>query len=306
MPTTNSDGPIRIVMPFKLGGFSDTIMNNMLPRFTELLGTEVRIEYDPGRPGGCVAPCNVSKAVPNGKTLLIGTTGNITLLPAIYPNYGINPLTDLTPITLLAQAANILVTRPGLGADDFAGLIALAKEKPGELTYNPINPGSIHYVEMLTLEKEAGIRLAPAQFGGNPYEAVMAGEIDIFISTPARTYPRLASGEMIGIAVMAKERVTGAPNLPTFPELGIPSLHTGSWTGLFGPPGMDAELAAEIASTAKKALVTTDGITDVLDKVGMSLDVSASPEMFQSYLESETERLAKDVAITRMPVLEDD
>jgi len=306
MAIPGSSGPVRIVMPFGPGGFSDTIIENMLPRFSELLEGEVTVAYNPGRPGGCVAPRNVSKAAPDGKTLLIGTTGNIALLPAIYPNYGIDPLTDLTPVTLLAQAADILVTRPGLGADNLEGLIALAKEKPGELTYNPINQGSIHYLEMLTLQKEAGIEFAPALFGGNPYDAVMAGEIDIFISTPARTYPRLASGEMVGMAVMAKERMTGAPDLPTFPEMGIPSLHTGSWTGLFAPPGMDEDLVADIADAAKQALATTDGITDVLDQVGMTLDVSDSPAAFRAYLESETARLAGDVAATGMPVLTDD
>ena len=86
---------VRIVQPFRPGGFSDTIVDNMLAKFSELLGQEITIEYDHGAPGGCVAPENVAAADADGYTILIGTIGNISLLPAIYAGYKIDPLKDL-------------------------------------------------------------------------------------------------------------------------------------------------------------------------------------------------------------------
>ena len=302
--------PVKLLSPFGPGGFTDFIVENMIPRFSELLGSEIRVDYKPGRPGGCLAPRIAAKAAPDGKTLLVGTVGNTALLPAIYPNYGINPLTDLTPISLLVQAADILVARPDLPVNDLDGLIALAKQEPEGLTYNPIASGSIHYLEFLMLMNESNIKLSSPVFSNNPneapYRAVAEGDVDLLISTPARTFPRLRTGEMKGIALIARERSVGAPGLPTFPELGIQSLHTGSWTGLFGPPGMSKELVREIADAVRDALYTTEGLGETLGQRGMTLEVSESPEAFRAYLETEMVRLAKEVSITDMPFVEED
>lgn len=124
--------PLRIINPFKPGGFSDTIVEKMTPKFSELLGQEIEVEYRHGFPGGCVAPEYVATSEPDGHTLLIGTIGNIALLPTIYPGYKIDPLIDLAPITLLAQAADILVTHPAAPFSTFEEMCDFAKQNPGK------------------------------------------------------------------------------------------------------------------------------------------------------------------------------
>ena len=296
------DKPVRIINPFRPGGFSDVVVNAMTPKFAALLGAEIKIEYMPGVPGGRVAPEYVAASEADGQTLLIGTIGNIALLPAIYPGYKINPLTDLAPISLLAEAADILVTHPASPIKSLDDMIAAAKERPGTLTYNAVNPGSIHYLEMKLLIDEAGIELAKPIFGGKPFEDILSGRVDLFVSTPANIIPRIREGRLRPLAIFARDRAPALPGVPTLPDAGFPSLHTGSWTGLFAAAGTPGPVI-EALSDAARAAVHDGAVTEAAAKMAMAVRTHETPADFTAFLASETARLAGGVKLTDIPII---
>ena len=144
---TFPDKPIRIILPFGPPGFSSRVAFALGPHMAKILGQEVVFEHITGGQGGANGPRAAAAAEPDGYSLLMATIGNIALLPHIMPEYGINPLTDLTPILKIADTPNILVANPSLGVATLDDLIAAAKANPGSIRYHAINERSIHRLE---------------------------------------------------------------------------------------------------------------------------------------------------------------
>lgn len=287
--------PVRIILPFGRGGSSDTFVRAMQPALEKSLGQSVVLDNVVGGPGGSEGPEEAAGEAPDGYTLLVMTIGNAALLPTTYPEYGINPLRDLVPVTRLAELPNVLVARSSLPAKTFEEFVSLAKSKPGQITYS--GPGvsltSIHGVEFQAIMKERGIDLKRLEIeGGNKgaLEALKAGKLDVFMTTAPYVLPGVRSGVTRALAIAATHPSPAFPGIPMMTEVGVPSLTAGSWMGILAPAGtpkpvIDKLFAAIKTAAGDPALAASAGAN------GMEVSLSRSPDDFREFIERETERL---------------
>ena len=287
--------PVRIILPFGRGGSSDTFVRAMQPKLETALGQPVVLENVMGGTGGSKGAEVAAAAAPDGYTLLVMTIGNAALLPTTYPEYGIEPLRDLAPITRLAELPNVLVARSSLPASTFEEMVALAKRRPGQITYS--GPGlsltSIHGVEFAAIIEERGIDLKqlPIEGGNNgALEALKAGTLDVFMTTSPYVLPSVRSGATKALAIAATKRSPAFPGIPMMTEVGVPTLTAGSWMGILAPAGTPTT----VLDTLFKA-ITTAAEDPELEQValedGMEVSLSRSPEEFRTFVADETTRL---------------
>ena len=291
--------PVRIILPFGRGGSSDTFMRAMQPALEKRLGQPVVLENVVGGTGGSRGAEVAAAAAPDGYTLLVMTIGNAALLPTTYPEYGIEPLRDLAPVTRLAEEPNVLVARSSLPATTFEELVALAKSQPGQITYS--GPGvsltSIHGVEFAAIIEEGGIDLKklPIEGGNNgALQALDAGTLDLFMTTAPYVLPGVRSGATRALAIAATHRSPAFPGIPMMTEVGVPTLTAGSWMGILAPAGTPqsvlGKLFAAITTAAEDPELERSALED-----GMEISLSRSPDDFKTFIEKETARLRSAV-----------
>lgn len=290
------DKPIRWILPFPTGGSSNEVAGFMKPVMEEALGRSIEFDIITGGRGGSNGPIAAAAAAaePDGCTMLMATVGNMALLPSILPDYEITPLEDLIPVTKVADTPDPLVAHSSLGVSTLDELIAAARDRPGEITYNPINAASIHRLEFISLMNAAGIELKQVDVEGGANGAIAAvgnGDLDVLFMTAPRTLAPIADGRINGLAVASPRRARALPDVPTFAELGYPALEIGSWMGLLMPAGSPDEAVAAIFDAAAAALSDADIIEKAAER-GLDIDASASPAAFRGFVEAETDRLA--------------
>jgi tripartite-type tricarboxylate transporter receptor subunit TctC len=292
--------PVRIILPFGRGGSSDTFVRAMQPKLETALGQPVVLENVMGGTGGSKGAEVAAAAAPDGYTLLVMTIGNAALLPVTYPEYGIEPLRDLAPVTRLAELPNVLVARSSLPADTFEEMVDLAKSRPGQITYS--GPGlsltSIHGVEFAAIIKERGIDLKqlPIEGGNNgALEALKTGTLDVFMTTSPYVLPGVRSGVSKALAIAATQRSPAFPGIPMMTEVGVPTLSAGSWMGMLAPAGTPQPVLDKLFMAITTAAQDPELKRIALDD-GMVVSLSRSPDDFRAFIESETARLRSVVA----------
>ncbi len=290
---TFPDKPIRIILPFGPSGFSSRVGFALGPHIAETLGQEIVFEHITGGQGGANGPRAAAEAEPDGYSLLMGTIGDIALLPHIMPEYGIDPLTDLTPILKIADTPNILIANLSLGVTTLDDLIAAAKANPGSIRYHAINERSIHRLEFKSFISETDIVLTevPPKGGSEgAIEAILDGDIDLTITTGPRLLESIQAEDVFAIAAICPERTNVYPYVPTMKELGLTSTGSGSWMGLFAPAGVPEDIMEALFNAAHKACTEPDVIA-VLAEQAATVNPSTSPAEALTFVESETERL---------------
>lgn len=289
------DRPIRWILPFPPGGSSNEAAEFMQPYMEQSLGQTIGFENITGGRGGSNGPVAAASRPADGYTMLMATVGNMALLPVLLDDYEIEPLRDLTPVTMVANTPDPLVAHASLGVSTVDELVAEAKHRPGEITYNPINAASIHRLEFLSLTQALDIELKEVAVEGGANGAIAAverGDLDILFMTAPRTLEPIADGRLKGLAVASPSRAGALPDVPTFKELGIDSLAIGSWMGLFVPAGTPTEAVDLLHKAANQALSQPDVARKISER-GLDVMGSDSPAAFRDFVEAETDRLAK-------------
>ena len=289
---------IKIILPFGPPGFSSRVGFALQPHLSKFLETKITFEHITGGLGGSNGPRAAAKCAPDGYSLLLATIGNIALLPNILSDYGIDPIKSFIPVTKIAVTPNILVARTGLGATSLNDILKLAQEHPGKLKFHGINERSIHMLEFKSLIAETSIKLNSIKPEGGSEGAIRAmknGEIDLTITTGPRLLEGIRLGEFVAIAAISDQRTTFYPEIPTMAELGLKTIGSGSWTGLFVPKGIpnhilkkifDATIYAAQKKTVVQELNEQAAIIDLNNSLGDALD----------FVKSETDRLRKACA----------
>lgn len=249
------DAAVRMVVPMAAGGPADLIARHLAERLREPLGAKVIIENKPGA-NGATGAAAVSTAEPDGRTLLLATSGLFTITPHLDKKSSLDMATDLTPISLVVVNGTALVVRTSLPAGNVAELIALSK-----VSAKPLSLGSAGFGNILHLYVELLKEATKTDFLHVPYRGVapamtdaIAGTIDgLFADLPA-ALPQIQGGSMKAIGLVGESRSKAAPDIPTIAEQGFPGVTGASWFGLFGPAKMDPALAAKIAEKVRVAL----------------------------------------------------
>src|SRR6267378_4859567 len=278
--------PIRLVVPFPPGGSSDSVARVVVQKFSEGLGQPAVIENRPGV-AGLLGSEAVAKAAPDGYMLLLGSVSSLAVAPHMFANPKIDPAKDFAAIAPIMSSPLTVIARPALPVDSIAGLIALARSKPGALNYGAAGVGTHVYLVGELFKKQAGFDavFVPFQGGAPTMTALLAGNIDYKFDVVNTTLPQARAGKVKVLAVTSASRVPLMPEVPTLAESGFPGIDASAWVGVVGPaglpPGIVSRLNAEIGNA-----VSSRSLNEVYVSQGAVPEV-ASPVVFAEMIRRE-------------------
>lgn len=249
------DHAITLIVPNPPGGLVDTSARLLSEPLGRLLNETVIVENKPGASGN-TAYQFVAKAKPDGYTLLISYSGYHVGNPALMDKLPWDPLKDFAPIALLTVSTNVIAVHPSIPVNNLKELIAYAKANPGKLNYASQGNGSVSHIGTEIFKQTTGIEMVhvPYKGSGPAIQDVLAGQVQVFITTPPSVMQHVQSGKLKGLAVTGKTRHPSMPNVPTTAEAGLPSFQLESWVALYAPASTPAPVIAKLSEAVKKGL----------------------------------------------------
>ncbi|MEO7725693.1 MAG: tripartite tricarboxylate transporter substrate binding protein [Burkholderiales bacterium] len=290
--------PIRIVVPYPAGGPVDITIRAISPRLNESLKQPVVID-NRGGAGGTIGADLVAKAAPDGYTLLACSTGN-TINATLVPGLPYDFVRDFTPVTMLAIITSILVVNPAVPARSVAELIALARAKPGELSYASTGNGTPTHLAAELFKSMAGVNIVHIPYKGGAPAAVdlLAGQVQLsFISAPA-VMPHVKSGRLRALAVTNAKRSQLLPSLPTVAESGLPGYESEGWHGLCAPARLPAAISDRLYRESSAALHRPETATLLIN--GGAEPIGMPPAQFAALIRADIAKWAKVIKATNM------
>jgi tripartite-type tricarboxylate transporter receptor subunit TctC len=291
--------PIRIVVPFTPGGSNDLLGRVIAQKFTEAWGQPAIIDNRPGG-GSTIGIEVVVRAAPDGYTLLT-TSGGIAINVSLY-KLSFNPVTDLTPVALLAQMPYLLTVNPSLPAKSVQDLIKLAKAQPGKLVYSTSGAGTSSHLTMEMFKSAAKLDMlhVPYKGGAPSVTAVMSGEAQMTFNVITGTLPYVKSGKMRAIGVSSAKRAEVAPEIPTIAESGLPGFEVLAWYNMFAPAKTPRPIVNRINGEINRMLQLPD-VRERFRALGVS-PLSGTPEDLGKLLKSEIVRYGKLIKETGIKI----
>jgi tripartite-type tricarboxylate transporter receptor subunit TctC len=268
---TFPDRPITLVVPNPPGGLVDTSARLLSEPLSRVIGQPVIVDNKPGASGN-TAYQYVAKAKPDGYTLLISYSGYHVANPALMDKLPWDPIKDFSPIALLTVSTNVIAVHPSVPVNNLKELIAYAKANPGKLNYASQGNGSVSHIGTEIFKQATGVDMVhvPYKGSGPAIQDVLAGQVQVFISTPPSLMQHIQSGKLKGLAVTGKTRHPGMPNVPTTTEAGLPSFQLESWVALYAPAGTPAPIIAKLTDSVKQSLALPE-VKERADTAGVEL-----------------------------------
>jgi len=279
--------PVRIILPYPPGGASDVTARLLGAKMGETWGTAVVIENRPGG-NGIVANEAAARAPADGYTVIMANLGPNAINPAVYEKLPYNTLKDFAPVILTTIVPLVIVTSVDSPIKSLAQLIAMAKEKPGEIAFGSPGNGSGGHLAGELLYAMSGSKLLHIPYKGDAPAIidVMGGRVAVAFPTVLAGVPHIKSGKLRALAVTSQKRIESLPDVPTVDEaLGIQGYQAVSWGGFMVPSGTPAEVIAKMNAAVNKALLEPD-VASKLKGQGAEI-VGGSPEAFDKFLRAE-------------------
>ena len=285
---------VRIVVPFAPGGATDALARSIAQRITELTGQTAIVENRAGANGN-IGTELVARAKPDGLTLLL-TINSHVVNPSLYKNLPFDAIKDFQPLTLVATAPNVLVARPNFPADNIRARIALAKQKPGQLTYASAGTGSGSHLAGVLFDSMAGVEMVHVPYKGVTLAMtdIMGGQVDLCFSVLSVIYPLVTANKVKPIAIAALKRSPLLPELPTVDESGLPGFDVFSWFGLFMPATPPSAVLSGLQDTLGKITHASD-FRQGFAKQGLDI-VGDTPQEFERFLRKDQALWTKIIA----------
>jgi tripartite-type tricarboxylate transporter receptor subunit TctC len=251
--------PITIVVPTAPGGSTDFTARLIAEPLSKALGQAVVIDNKPGASGN-IGNQIVARSKPDGYTLLLAYSGYQVANPHLFKQAGWDPIRDFTPVAMLTRAPQVVTINPNLPVNNMAELIAYAKKNPGKLNYASSGNGSIQHIAGEVFKQTAGtfITHIPYRGSGPAVQDLMAGQVDIFITTPAGVVSQIQAGKLRGLAVTGQSRLSSLPNVPTAKEVGLASFQLDSWFALYAPANTPPEVVQTLSTELSRILDNPD------------------------------------------------
>jgi tripartite-type tricarboxylate transporter receptor subunit TctC len=237
---------VRLVLGYAPGGGTDIVARALAQRLTETWGVQVVVENRPGA-DTIIATEIVANAQPDGYTLLLANSTNATN-PSIYAKLPYDPARDFTSVTMLAAAVNLMSANPVFPPNNVKELVALAKSRPGEVTYASVGAGSSQHllVEHFALRAKVKLNHVPYKGGGPALIDTIAGHVPTMIGTIATSEAYIKAGKIKPLVVFSAKRSNALPQTATIGEQGFPDLQSDYWIGIAGPARLPAPIVAKL------------------------------------------------------------
>jgi tripartite-type tricarboxylate transporter receptor subunit TctC len=239
-------GPIRMFSGFAAGGTVDIVARDIAAELEKVFGQPVIVENRPGA-NGATATAALAKSKPDGHTLMVVVSGHITN-SLLYQNLGFDPLKDVVPVSLIAASPLLVFAHPSFGPSDVTSLVALAKEKPGSISYATPGTGSIQHLSMELLAYLAQIKLihVPYRGGAPALNDVLGGHVPVSVLSVFQALSLVQEKRLKPLAVTSRGRTDALPDVASMAESGVPDYEAELWFGLIAPAGTPNEVIAKI------------------------------------------------------------
>ena len=284
--TSYPEKPVRIVVPGPAGGGFDIIARTVAQKFSEAWAKPVLIENVPGA-AGSVGAERVAKSAADGYTLVFSGDAAMTTNMTLYPKLGYDSLRDFAPIMIFVETPNILIVHPSLPVKNVKELVALAKSRPGQITYASVGAGTSQHLAGALLAHSAAIDInhIPYKDAAQAMTDVIAGRVTMTFGNTLFTLPLVRAGKVRAVAVSSRKRVAAAPELPTVAESGYPGFHAVAWLGLLAPAGKPAAVLGKVQQESARVIAMPDVRSKIIENGGEI--VGNSPAEFAAQIMAE-------------------
>jgi tripartite-type tricarboxylate transporter receptor subunit TctC len=288
--------PVRVVVGLAPGGATDIQTRLFAQKLSESFNRPFVVENRTGA-GGTVAYAQVAKSPPDGYTLL-GVAGGYTITPAVYSKLPYDPVKDLAPISLVAQAPFLLVTHPSLPVTTVKDLLALARSKPGMLDCASAGHGTSTHMAFELLRTLTGVKITHVPYKGTGQALVdaMAGQVHMLFGNVLSLLPHVRAGRLRALGVTTAKRSTVLPDLPTLAESGVPGYENSTWHGWLAPAGTPPAILNRLNAELVKSARAPDVVERLAPDGGEP--VGSTPEQFARYIVTDMARWSKLVKET--------
>ncbi len=285
---------IRLIVPFSPGGVADTSARVVADRLGARLGQQVLVENRAGASGN-IGTQMVAQSAPDGHTLVLGFDGTMVINPWVFPSIPFDSVKDFAPVTKLGDATLIMVAHPSVPAKDIRELIALAKAKPGSLSFGTSGTGGTPHLAGELLNQRAGIALThiPYKGGGQAVGDVVGGQIPLVYTAIASAQQYVKSGRLKALGVSGAKRSSSLPDVPTFIESGLDGFVVDSWVGIFAP----AKTPRAIVDRLQRELAAILALPEVRERYAvLGIEpVGNTPEQFGEQVRADLAKWEKVV-----------
>jgi tripartite-type tricarboxylate transporter receptor subunit TctC len=288
--TTYPTKAIHFITPFPPGGSLDPLTRLSAQKLSEKWGQPTVVENRPGA-NTIIGTSAVAKAAPDGYTILVAGTPHV-VNPSLFAT-PYDAIKDFAPIATIARSRQILLVNPSLPVNNLQALIAMAKAKPGQLTYGSSGTGNTNHLAGELLCNLAGIKMLhiPYKGAGPAIIDLISGQLQLSFHVTISVIPHIKSGRLKPIAVSGKTRTQALPQVPVFAEAGLPAFDISGWTGMFAPAGTPKDIVDKISGEMGRILAAPDVVERLVNQ-GLEPLIS-TPEQFAALLKSDMAKFSK-------------
>jgi len=286
--------PIRIIVPFPAGGIADLFGRVIGQKFSESWGQPVVVDNRPGA-GGNIGAEIVAKSPPDGYTLVTGSIGTHAVNVSLFSKLPYDPIRDFAPVSLIMEAEGLLVVHPSVPAKTVKELIALARSRPGQLSYASAGHGTAAHLAGELFKSMAKVDMVHVPYKGNvpAITDLIAGQTSLLFATMPTVLPQVQAGRLRALAVTSSARSPAAPELPTIAEAALPGYSVTNWIGVFAPAGTPREIILKLNAEIVRTMQAPDIQKRLLNE-GAKF-TPWSPDQFASFVKAELAKWAKVV-----------
>lgn len=285
------DRAIRLIIPFAPAGTNDIIGRVVAQKASELLGQTIVADNRAGA-GGTIGSTLAARSQPDGYTLLLGHIGTLAVNPTLYRKPGYDPLTDFTPITLVAKLPNLMAVFPKLPSKTVQEFVALAKAKKGGLSYGSGGVGGAAHLATEYFKQQTGIDIVHVAYRGTGLAVVdvISGQLAMTMAGIPAIIPHVRNGNLRAMAVTGAQRSRMLPDLPTVAESGVPGFEATQWYGIVTPAGAPKTVLSTLHGAIVKAVQSPE-VSERFAADGAE-PFTNSPQEFRAYIKAEIDRWA--------------
>lgn len=278
--------PIRMIVPYAPGGNVDISARIVAPHLTEVLGQSVVVDNRPGA-GGNLGASLVAKSTPDGYTLLVGSSGPLSVNPVVYKNLPYDSVKDFAPLSAVQSVPLIVLTGPKSGINSIADLVAAAKKRPGKLTMASAGAGSTNHFAIELFSSMAGIKVlhVPYKGSGPALSELLGGQVETMIDQLTASIGYIKDGRLKVLAVTTPRRAGALPNVPTLDELGYKGYQAATLLGLLAPAGTPKPVVNKLNAAIRKVM-DNPAVNERFRGLGTEPGAS-SPEEFSKRIREE-------------------